>query len=90
MAAAVWFSSLGLRVQEFRRLSMRDWLIQVVQSSSSHTFDMCLVLIWTLWRTRNELVWNGTQLPPREVGIRAEGWLLEYKKWHSPQVKKID
>lgn len=69
MAAAVWFSSLGLRVQEFRRMSMRDWLIQLVQSSSSHTFDMCLVLIWTLWRTRNELVWNGTQLPPREVRL---------------------
>ncbi|KAM1683335.1 hypothetical protein ACFX1Q_034540 [Malus domestica] len=43
MAATIWFSSLGLRVNNSYNWSLRDWISQLAQTSSKHTFEMVLV-----------------------------------------------
>lgn len=88
MAATIWFSSLGLRVNNSYNLSLRDWISQLGQTSSKHTFEMVLVLLWNIWKTRNNVLWQGRSVARREVGVRAEGWLQAYQQCHLPTKHK--
>ncbi|XP_050108382.1 uncharacterized protein LOC126587381 [Malus sylvestris] len=51
-------------------------------------FELCLMLIWALRKHRNDVLWNGSLLPPHEIVLRTEGWMQEYHKWHKPAAKR--
>lgn len=45
------------------------------------------MIIWMLWKNRNDAVWNGARVP-QELVVRTEGWLQEYQKWHKTGTEK--
>lgn len=81
-ARAVWFHSLGIRVETNHRMSLLHWMEHISVQFPSHGFKFCLMLIWFIWKHKNEVFWSGTSLPPHEIVIRTEGWMFEFHKWH--------
>lgn len=81
-AATVWFSTLGLRVGEIGGMSLKDWVVQSPSSLPTLVFELMLMIIWSIWKTRNDLIWKGIQTAPREVSLKAEEWLASYTHCH--------
>lgn len=88
VARAVWFRSLGIRVDMSKNVFyalLANINIQVPTSG----FELCLMLIWALWKHMNEVLWNDTSLPPHEIMLRTEGWMQKFQKWHKATPKKF-
>lgn len=73
VARAVWFRSLGLRVEQDHDMSLVQWISRLARQIPTSGFEMCLVLIWVIWKKKNDMAWNGTWIQPHEVVLRAEG-----------------
>lgn len=52
-----------------------NWLANLQLQDPTSRFDLCLMLIWSLWKHKNEILWNAKVLPPLEIVLRTEGWL---------------
>lgn len=87
VAKAVWFRGLGLRVDGGHGVCLMNWLANLQFQGSATGFDLCLMLIWLLWKNRNEILWNIAMLPPLEIVLRTEGWMHEFHKWHKSMVR---
>lgn len=46
MAAMVWFSSLGLRVDGSHNMSLMAWVAEVAHQVSIQSFDLVLMILW--------------------------------------------
>ncbi|XP_048425273.1 uncharacterized protein LOC125470355 [Pyrus x bretschneideri] len=46
------------------------------------------MVIWMIWKNRNDGPWSGNRLLPQDLLITAESWLQEYHKWHKLGAKK--
>ncbi|KAM1011190.1 hypothetical protein FF1_046429 [Malus domestica] len=84
MATAVLFSHLGLRVSNGNNVSLLDWLASLAHTATKATFELVLMQLWSIWRARNDLLWNGNQTLPSELSLRAVEWLEAFQKWHLP------
>lgn len=81
--AVIWFSSpLGLQTLWHREVGFQEWLSSLDQSISRDNFDLALALLWKIWTSRNELIWQGLIVPPLDIQLQAQSWLLEFKKWN--------
>ncbi|XP_070672498.1 uncharacterized protein [Malus domestica] len=49
---------------------------------SSESFELLLVLVWSVWKVRNDVLWNGIVCSPMDVHLKAQTWLAEFKKWN--------
>lgn len=87
MAKAVWFGGLRIRVESDNQQFV-FWLSNIVEHSPASVFELSLMVIWMLWKNRNDGLWNGKQLMPQDLLIRTEGWLQEYHKCHKSGTKK--
>ena len=82
-AAAVWFGSpLGIRVFTESENGFQGWLEFMAQEVSKASFELLLILVWCIWRGRNDFLWNGIDVHPLDTQIKAQTWLAEYRKWN--------
>lgn len=87
-AKATWCSSpFKLQSTQHRNIGIQGWLAHLVYHLSRESFELVLVLLWSIWKARNELVWKCVVIPPQEIPIKAHTWLLEFKKWNVVQPK---
>ncbi|KAM2145657.1 hypothetical protein ACFX1R_049187 [Malus domestica] len=49
------------------------------------SFELLLVLVWSVWKARNEFIWKGVDVSPVDVHLKAQSWLTEFKKWNEVQ-----
>ncbi|KAM1259168.1 hypothetical protein ACFX13_039386 [Malus domestica] len=54
----------------------------MVQNLSKESFELLLVLVWSIWKVRNDFIWNGVEVSPLDTQIKAQTWLVEFKKWN--------
>lgn len=79
MARAVWFQSLGLRVDSYcDRISFAQWMITCAHQLPLVGFEFWLMLVWAIWKHMNEVLCYGTRLPQHEIVLRTEGWMHEF------------
>nr|XP_008346310.2 uncharacterized protein LOC103409277 [Malus domestica] len=87
-AKTIWsYNRLGSQALQQGEIGVQDWLDRLASNLSRESFDLVLVLLWNIWKARNELFWNGVVTPPQEIPIKASTWLLEFKKWNMVQPK---
>ena len=55
LARAMWFRSLGLRVEQVRDLSLVHWISCLARQLPTSGFELCMVLLWAIWKQRNEM-----------------------------------
>lgn len=46
------------------------------------------MILWRLWKNRNDVVWDGRRVLPQDLVIETEDWLREYQKWHKKGTTK--
>lgn len=64
LAKATWFGRLGFRSVDGDGQQFLQWLLTTAIQSSSSGFELCLMIIWMLWKNRNDVVWNEAGLSP--------------------------
>lgn len=83
-------SKFGVKGGDEQRVVSIAMGISYYMQFPSSGFEFFLMLIWALWKQRNNALWNGNLLPPHEIVLRAEGWLHEFLKWHKTATKKTN
>ncbi|KAB2632374.1 hypothetical protein D8674_028621 [Pyrus ussuriensis x Pyrus communis] len=79
--AAVWFGSLlGLCSFHRNEERFRGWL----------DFELILFPVWNVWKVRNDFIWISVDVSPLDTQIKAQMWLVEFKKWNdaAPRIYK--
>lgn len=59
VARAMWFHGLGLRVDTGHSVNFLNWLANLHLQGHAVGFELGLMLLWSLWQHRNEILWNG-------------------------------
>ncbi|XP_070660430.1 uncharacterized protein [Malus domestica] len=72
VARAVWFRGLGLRVDTGHGVSLLNWLANMQLQGSADGFELGLMLIWSLWKHRNEVLWNAGPIDSSMSALHAE------------------
>lgn len=90
MANAVLFGGMGIQFENGSAQQFLQWLLHISLHSPSSVFDLCLMILWLLWKNVNDALWNGSSLLPHEVVFQVEGWLHEYHKWHKVGARKVN
>lgn len=49
-------SPLGIRAHEARLVGWLDWLGSLAHAMARESFDMVMMLIWSIWQERNDRV----------------------------------
>nr|XP_017188263.2 uncharacterized protein LOC108173534 [Malus domestica] len=84
--AAIWFGSpLGIcmfpRIEE----DFGGWLINMAKTVTKDSFELLLVLVWSIWKVSNEFIWKGVDASPLDVQLKSQTWPTEFKKWNEVQ-----
>lgn len=56
-----------------------DWLAHILASQSHANKAKSLTLCWSVWRSRNDLVWNGKRWPIMRIVAKAWEYLSQWK-----------
>lgn len=69
----IWFSSLlGFRVYNARNIVWVEWIANLAKSLAKESFDLVLLLIWNIWKDRNELIWQGLLRHPIYIHCKSQ------------------
>lgn len=74
---AVWFlSPLCFRVNAAKICGWKDWTVSLAKLSNK-SFDLVLVLVWSIWKYKNAFFWNDSSTYPMDiqsVGVQEMAW----------------
>ncbi|KAF2314500.1 hypothetical protein GH714_027076 [Hevea brasiliensis] len=72
-------SSLGLRSDGFRALDCAEWFGNVAKSLDSEHLTYFCVMLWLIWRDRNQLAFKRPSRPIPEICQGAQGLVEEFR-----------
>ncbi|CAN1261991.1 Putative ribonuclease H protein At1g65750 [Linum perenne] len=58
--------------------SIRDWLLGIIQANPMEVVQKVVMLMWAIWRERNDRVWNNKETTAEWV---VQSALLELREW---------
>nr|GMD55181.1 uncharacterized protein LOC109160848 [Ipomoea batatas] len=56
------------------------WLSKVVEGRNDEVIRACMALCWSIWKGRNDMLWNNKPWTPSEVGWRA---VVMVEEWNA-------
>ncbi|KAL6215320.1 hypothetical protein ACLB2K_014751 [Fragaria x ananassa] len=59
-------------------IAWKDWLLERAVTLTPAMFDKFLVLLWSIWRNRNEVLWRDKGKSHHQIIIAAMAWYEEY------------
>lgn len=83
MQQVLMLSGLSLPLHD--GLSFKDWLLHAALQLKAWMFDKLLVLIWSVWKNQNDLLWQGKSQNAQSIMLEATTWLQEYQRVHKPE-----
>nr|GMD78010.1 protein SIEVE ELEMENT OCCLUSION B-like [Ipomoea batatas] len=60
------------------------WLSKVVEGRNDEVIRACMALCWSIWKGRNDMLWNNKPWKPSEVGRRAAVMAEEWNALSTP------
>ncbi|KAM1944700.1 hypothetical protein ACFX15_012902 [Malus domestica] len=82
-SATVWFGSpLGLCSFHRSEEGYGGWKEYMAHNVSKESFELLLVLVWSIWKVHNDFIWNGVDVSPLDTQIKVQTWLAKFKKWN--------
>lgn len=88
-AQTVWDSISDLHFVPGWRFSMMDLLIKVMSSCRNDLCEVFVMVIWAIWRCRNDYRFNGTFKEAKEVRNMGLNHLLWYKEAQGVYVREL-
>lgn len=77
----VWFTSpLGKGPQIQRNRSLGDWLMEISKKESKVVLNLLVVVMWSIWGSRNEFAFKNKRPDPYLVSRKAMSLLIEYQE----------
>ncbi|XP_061993936.1 uncharacterized protein LOC133711869 [Rosa rugosa] len=58
--------------------NLKEWLLERVLSLPSHVFDKLLIILWSIWKNRNDKLWNDKEKYNSMLIASAMAWYEEY------------
>lgn len=84
-SSVVW-QPLGFRSFQLIEEGLGRLLEHIAQHVSRDSFELLLILVWSIWKERNEFIWKGVEVSPMDIQIKAQAWLAEFKIWNEVAV----
>ncbi|XP_062005868.1 uncharacterized protein LOC133723047 [Rosa rugosa] len=69
--------------------SLKDWLLEKALTLSGEVFAKLMIVLWALWKNRNNLLWQGTQQTAQDLLLSSLSWLEEFQKARAPTSQKL-
>ncbi|KAM5578651.1 hypothetical protein ABKV19_008793 [Rosa sericea] len=63
-------------------VTWKDWFLERATSMPPELFDKLLVMMWSIWRNRNEKLWRDQTQTGSGVAASAMAWFEEYSRFH--------
>lgn len=57
----------GFQSFDARNIGWVEWIAKLAKSLAKESFDLVLLLIWNIWKDRNELIWQGSSRHPIDI-----------------------
>ena len=91
---AVWFASpLGLRVEGLNHMEntqIQDIIHYVlVSTKNKDTLQIVLSILWSIWKARNDLLFNKIKCSPLQVLSKAKAIQLEKEEAQTKKDRKV-
>ena len=78
-ARASWFATpYSFLVDSVPCSSANEWFLWVLQTKQSVFYFTCM-MVWHIWQTRNDRIWNGATEPPAVAAQRTFAWMREFQ-----------
>ena len=66
------------------RINFKEWMLERALTMKQNIFEQLLMIIWSLWRNRNNKFWSGTQQTSIDVSLSSKAWLGEFQRARGP------
>ncbi|XP_062014492.1 uncharacterized protein LOC133731031 [Rosa rugosa] len=82
----VFFAITTLRMQVtssntiLPSLNFKEWMLERALSLTPDIFVKLLMIIWAIWKNRNNSLWNDTQQSAQDILLSSFTWLDEFQK----------
>ncbi|KAL6130521.1 hypothetical protein ACLB2K_068900 [Fragaria x ananassa] len=80
-------SHLNITVLMSSIFNFKEWMIEQATSLSDDKFQKLLLIIWGLWRNRNNMLWSDKQQTAQEIICGTMSWYHEFTTINYPQQK---
>ncbi|XP_024177653.1 uncharacterized protein LOC112183500 [Rosa chinensis] len=61
-------------------LEFKEWLLDHARNLPNDLFAKLLMILWALWKNRNNMLWNHTKQSAEELVLSSLAWLEEFGK----------
>lgn len=85
-ATACW-NRLGFMKYIGQPTSLQQWLQAIMQHCSKEEVQKVVMVIWAVWKNRNNVIWNQKGMEPSDVLVSTN---LFFNQWKSAQDKTFD
>ncbi|XP_061993825.1 uncharacterized protein LOC133711745 [Rosa rugosa] len=62
------------------RMDLKEWLLEQAVHLKKELFDKLLMVMWAIWRNRNNVLWNNTKQSADALVLSSLAWLDEFTK----------
>ncbi|XP_061994725.1 uncharacterized protein LOC133712604 [Rosa rugosa] len=80
--AVEFFSILSSHLQNsiLPNMVFKEWMLELAIHLKKEVFERLLMGIWSLWKNKNEMLWENTSKPGSALFLSSMTWLDEYKQ----------
>ncbi|XP_062028683.1 uncharacterized protein LOC133744623 [Rosa rugosa] len=61
-------------------MSFKEWMLERAQHLKPETFEKLMMIIWALWKNRNNVLWEGKAQSVPDLVLSCFTWLTEFQK----------
>ncbi|KAM5577974.1 hypothetical protein ABKV19_008339 [Rosa sericea] len=61
-------------------LNFKEWMLECAHTLPPDIFAKLLMIIWAIWKNRNNFLWNGTEQSAQDILLSSFTWLDEFQK----------
>ncbi|XP_024175552.1 uncharacterized protein LOC112181445 [Rosa chinensis] len=78
----------NLPIDLHKTMNFKDWMLDRALTLSNETFAKLMMIIWAIWKNRNNFLWKGTQQTAQDILLSSFAWLEEFQKALTPAVTR--
>ncbi|XP_062005870.1 uncharacterized protein LOC133723052 [Rosa rugosa] len=70
-------------------INFKEWMLERAMSLQPQIFAKLLMIIWAIWKNRNNMLWSGTQQTAQDLMLSCVTWLEDFQKARPGSLKPV-